>query len=470
MASFSSRGPRRRLHQAGRHRARRPDPRRPHARAHAAGSDAALGPHGELFQAIAGTSMSSPHAAGVSALVKAAHPDWTPGQIKSALMTSSVQDVLKEDGVTPATPFDRGAGSIRANRAINPTFVLRVPAGAYEASAADPLGRVNLNLPSIQQRDFTGLLTTTRTITNVSGGAQPFKVRADAAPGYTISVSPSQGALPAGTSTTLTITIDGRNAPNGLSFGQVTIEPNKKGSTAAVLPIAHQQGRRRRRQLQSSCDVTTIDRGASAHCVVTAQNLVGIPATASISVAGPTNGKLAIQNPAGAPSIVPSGNGFAWTGSLSPALAPPVLSIANAGGSSPGGGYLPLSLFGIAPIGGVGDESITNFPVPAFNYGAETYTRIGLVSNGYVVIGGGTSSDVNFVPQTFPNPARPTTSSLRFGRTSTRARAGRCGLASSPTAPPTGSSPTGRTSSSTAPLTSRASRSGSSSVTPRGSG
>ena len=43
------------------------------------------GPPGNLYQAIAGTSMSSPHSAGVSALVKAAHPDWTPGddQVRS---------------------------------------------------------------------------------------------------------------------------------------------------------------------------------------------------------------------------------------------------------------------------------------------------------------------------------------------------------------------------------------------------
>lgn len=35
---------------------------------------------GQLFQAIAGASMSSPHVAGTGALLKALHPDWTPGQ------------------------------------------------------------------------------------------------------------------------------------------------------------------------------------------------------------------------------------------------------------------------------------------------------------------------------------------------------------------------------------------------------
>ena len=94
-----------------------------------------------------------------------------------------------------------------------------------------------------------------------------------------------------------------------------------------------------------------------------------------------------------------------WSGTLSPAVPPQINAISPTTG--PAGGYLPLSLFGIAPIAGVGDDTITNFNVPTFYYGGEPYTRIGIVSNGYVVIGGGTSSDVQFTPQNFPNAAVP---------------------------------------------------------------
>jgi subtilisin family serine protease len=54
------------------------------------------GPPGQMFQSIAGTSMSSPHVTGSGALLAALHPDWTPGQIKSALMTSATTDVRKQ--------------------------------------------------------------------------------------------------------------------------------------------------------------------------------------------------------------------------------------------------------------------------------------------------------------------------------------------------------------------------------------
>ena len=46
---------------------------------------------------------------------------------------------------------------------------------------------------------------------------------------------------------------------------------------------------------------------------------------------------------------------------------PPQVTLVTPAG--PAGGYLPLSLFGIAPIAGVGDDTITNFNVPTFFYG-----------------------------------------------------------------------------------------------------
>ncbi|HHQ13509.1 MAG TPA: serine protease, partial [Chromatiales bacterium] len=46
--------------------------------------DVANGLRGELFQYLSGSSMAVPHVAGVAALLKQAHPDWTPGALKSA--------------------------------------------------------------------------------------------------------------------------------------------------------------------------------------------------------------------------------------------------------------------------------------------------------------------------------------------------------------------------------------------------
>ena len=45
--------------------------------------------------------------------------------------------------------------------------------------------------------------------------------------------------------------------------------------------------------------------------------------------------------------------------------------------------------------------------MPTFYYGGEPYSRIGVVSNGYIVLGGGDSGDIVFTPQHFPNAARP---------------------------------------------------------------
>jgi Subtilase family/Fibronectin type-III domain/PA domain len=364
-----------------------------------------VGPPGQQFMAIAGTSMSSPHGAGISALVKDAHPDWTPGQIKSALMTSSVQEVLKENRVTPSDPFDRGAGSIRANRAVSPTVTFDVTHQQYVDSATDPLNRVHLNLPSINANPMPGVVTTTRTMKNVTDTNQVLTASATAPSGASIDVEPKTIVVDPGETAEITVTINATSLANGQYFGQITLDPNKPGYNAAVLPVAFRKGQGQN-SLVHACTPKTIPLGSSSDCVVEAQNLSPVAAQASLTVQGPQNGQLTVEN-VSAPGVPmgPGGNGFTWNGTLTPAVAPAVNSL------TPGGapfGFFPLGPLGVPALPGFGDETLQNvvFTAP-FTYGTEVYDRVGISSNGYVVVGGGTSADNTFRPQTLPNPARP---------------------------------------------------------------
>lgn len=92
---------------------------------------------GQLFQAIMGTSMSSPQMAGVYALIKQAHPEWTAAMAKSAVMTTAYQGVVKQDGSTPADPFDMGAGRV------NPGGYTQCNAQAAEGAAVDSVDAVD---------------------------------------------------------------------------------------------------------------------------------------------------------------------------------------------------------------------------------------------------------------------------------------------------------------------------------------
>src|SRR6266540_3612324 len=364
------------------------------------------GPSGQLFQAIAGTSMSSPHSAGASALVKAAHPDWTPAEIKSALMTSSAQGVVKEDGTTPFDPFDAGAGSIRVDKAVHPTLVFNETFENFVSSIGVALDRVNLNIPSVDATTMPGTLTTFREARNVTGVDQQFDALIQSPPGATITVQKDNTfGVPAGQRRHLSITISAPTLDDGQYFGRVTLDPKKDGYNDVTIPIAFfkKQGTI---SLKHTCSPTTFPRRTGlSHCTVAAQNLNAAPADVQLKVEnGSAQDRLDYSNVSPSGSLIGGNQGVQWQGTLTPALAPKVTGITSGGLF----GYLPLSAFGIAPVPGVGDETIVNFAVPAFKYGQEVYTRFGVDSNGYVVVGGGTSQDNECCPpQTFPNPGRP---------------------------------------------------------------
>ncbi len=200
------------------------------------------GSAGDFFQYLQGTSMASPHVAGIAALLRQAHPDWSPAIIKSALMTTARQNLKKEDGATRADPFDFGAGHIVPNLAVDPGLAydsdlfghlaatcgtdtpLVVPDDCdflegigYSTDAAD------LNVASIGVDGLVGSKTVHRTVTNVGAAPATYTVAVQQPPQFRVDVSPTSLTLQPGESATYGITIRNRVAAAGVwRFGSLT--------------------------------------------------------------------------------------------------------------------------------------------------------------------------------------------------------------------------------------------------------
>lgn len=222
---------------------------------------------GELFQSIAGTSMSSPHVAGLFALLKQANPDWSAAAARSALMTTAHQDVVDNDRTTPTDAFDIGAGHVDPGRAVargsafQPGLIYDAGFNEYLgflcdafpgvfanpvatctslANAGIPTDASDLNYPSIAVAEVPGIKTVTRTVTSVAqeAGNRRYSVDVAAPPGYSVSVSPSSFTLRRGETATYEVTIVNESAPLGeWRFGSLTWT-DRTGSHEAYSPIA----------------------------------------------------------------------------------------------------------------------------------------------------------------------------------------------------------------------------------------
>ncbi len=355
------------------------------------------GPPGQYFQAIAGTSMSSPHVAGAAILGFDSHPSWTPGQVKSALMMSATTNVKKEDTTTPADPFDRGAGRIRINSADDSPLTMDATAHDMFAMANDPVNAVNINIPSINAPVMPGRLVTWREVKNVSGERQRFDVSSLGGPDTKITVSPDRFTINNNQTQRLKITIES-GAPTGeQQFAQINIDGNKPGPVLH-LPVAfvHTQGNV---NLSQTCWQTSIPKNRATVCDVTAVNHTFDDQTVDLD--STVSSKLRIIGANGATIVT---DRHARLHNVSLAGAEPGVPSVAAGELF---GYLPLSSFGIKAEA-IGDEEIINYDVPPFLYNGVEYTTVGVDSNGYIVAGGGASEDNECCTlPTGPNPAKP---------------------------------------------------------------
>lgn len=356
------------------------------------------GPAGELYQAIAGTSMSAPHVAGAALLLRALHPDWSPGQVRSALMTTATTAVVKEDLTTPADPFDRGAGRIDLNTAGSPGLTFDETAMNMTMLGNDPVNAVHLNIPSVNAPVLPGRLTTVRTATNVTGEQLRYEVETTAPAGSSITVTPQSFQVDPGGSVDLTITITSQ-APTAQYFGEIRLVARQGGGANLHLPVAFvpQQGSV---SLVSTCDPASVALQEASTCSVTAQN--NAPTDTTADLATTVSPELRVTGATGATvtgerSVERKGVALKGSQPGVPAVAP---------GPTPAG-YVPLDSLDVAPTP-IGDEEILTFATPAFVFAGVTYNSIGVDSNGYLVAGPTTAEDNTCCNLTgLPDPARP---------------------------------------------------------------
>jgi subtilisin family serine protease len=150
-----------------------------------------------------GTSMATPHAAGLAALVVEAHPKWSTEKIKAAMMNTATKDVFAGPGQTGLVeaPERVGAGRIVSDAAVEQQVL------AYNATDRGSVG-VSFGVVNVLGHSS---LTKRVTVENTGNQTATYQVSykpATEVPGVRISVSDSRVTVRPHSKATFTVTLD----------------------------------------------------------------------------------------------------------------------------------------------------------------------------------------------------------------------------------------------------------------------
>ncbi|CAI5502949.1 unnamed protein product [Closterium sp. Naga37s-1] len=216
-----------------------------------------------VFSLLSGTSMATPHVAGIAALIVQAHPEWSPAQVMSAILTTASTSntaggpILNSIG-QPATPWDMGAGHV------NPAGVLD-PGLTFDASYTDYLsflsgqgGKVsmkslglgkaapkglkaiagyNLNRPTISVSRLQKTVTVIRFVRNVAGVSSTYTARVVPPANVKVVVKPLVLVVGAGKTANFTVQFTVTKASQEFSFGSLFWEDGAGHVVRSVLAV-----------------------------------------------------------------------------------------------------------------------------------------------------------------------------------------------------------------------------------------
>jgi len=171
------------------------------------------------FAFFQGTSMATPHVAGSAALLIQLHPNWSPEQVKSALVNSAHRPVKSSTtGATLSNPMNRGAGRIDLAAASQISATLETsptPSTLGNGQAAFSFGELRA---SAQTRSFT------ITLTSVSTSTITYTVSViPAVAGPTVTSSVTSLVLSAGGTATVDVSLTLSPILSGAFYGDVQL-------------------------------------------------------------------------------------------------------------------------------------------------------------------------------------------------------------------------------------------------------
>ncbi|KAK6251037.1 hypothetical protein SCA6_005042 [Theobroma cacao] len=188
--------------------------------------------NGQSFALMSGTSMATPHIAGIAALIKRKHPKWGPAAITSAMMTtadrtdSSGAPILAQstNQLAPATPFDFGAGSINVSQAIEPGLIFNANFEHYVQFLCAVPGVDDLNTASVTISNLVGSREVIRQVTNVGHMNETYSVLVREPFGVNVTVLLPVFKIRGYASTRLKLIFQATGTTNAYTFGEMVLQ------------------------------------------------------------------------------------------------------------------------------------------------------------------------------------------------------------------------------------------------------
>ncbi|HEY4271389.1 MAG TPA: S8 family serine peptidase [Candidatus Udaeobacter sp.] len=157
-----------------------------------------------------GTSMSTPHIAGSAAVLLELHPDWSPDQIKSALVNRA--DLVIKDAITgthDVGPRAQGAGRENLSVAANATTWMDPASASFGKVTVGHPSSLDITLYNPTGTDQSFSVSKVKFTPNTFGGTVPAIYNAGtASAGDSRITVPATVTVPANGSTTLTVMVN----------------------------------------------------------------------------------------------------------------------------------------------------------------------------------------------------------------------------------------------------------------------